>query len=222
MNDRMKMFCKEYLIDMKPRQAALRSGYAEGSATRVAKQLMAREDIQELIAKEMEARSVRTGITADEVLKEWHNIATADPNEIICYRRVNCRYCYGDNHKYQWRSEEEYNKAVKDEEELAREEGRAPYMIDNSGGFGFEPLLTPHAKCPRCNGEGLGQVHVNDTRFLSEKARALFAGIKIGANGSIEIKLRDKDRALENLARHLGLMKENLDISVVKKLEDYL
>ena len=29
-------------------------------------------------------------------------MATADPNELMRYMRVNCRFCWGIDHNYQW------------------------------------------------------------------------------------------------------------------------
>ena len=43
-----------------------------------------------------------------------------------------------------------------------------------------------------------------DTRHLSEGARRLYAGIKVTKDG-IEIKMRDQDAALVNIAKHLGM-----------------
>jgi hypothetical protein len=44
---------------------------------------------------------------------------------------------------------------------------------------------------------------LNDTRSLSDEARALFAGVKETKEG-IEVKLHDQLAALEKLMRHLG------------------
>lgn len=54
------------------------------------------------------------------------------------------------------------------------------------------------------------RVYVKDTTKLTEKQRRAIAGIKDGKNG-IEIKLYDKEKALEALGRHLGMFndKEN-------------
>ncbi|OHX19562.1 hypothetical protein BI344_17815 [Chromobacterium sphagni] len=42
----------------------------------------------------MQARSRRTEITADMVLDRLWQIAAADPNDLVQYRRENCRYCW--------------------------------------------------------------------------------------------------------------------------------
>ena len=69
-------------------------------------------------------------------------------------------------------------------------------------------------------------VLIKSTDSLSEKQRRAIAGIKEGANG-IEIKLNDKEKALELLGRHLGMWNDRLDLKVpaiddaVKEMEEY-
>ena len=49
-----------------------------------------------------------------------------------------------------------------------------------------------------------GEVRVRDTRQLSEAQRSAIAGIK-DTGKSVEIKLHDKQKALELLVKYLGL-----------------
>lgn len=71
-----------------------------------------------------------------------------------------------------------------------------------------------------------GAVIVKDTDALTEDQIRAIAGIKEGANG-IEIKLNDKEKALELLGRHLGMWNDKLDINApalddsLKEMEDY-
>lgn len=71
-----------------------------------------------------------------------------------------------------------------------------------------------------------GTVSIKDTDDLSDKQARAIAGIKEGANG-IEIKLNDKEKALELLGRHLGMWNDRLDLKVpaiddaVKEMEEY-
>lgn len=55
-------------------------------------------------------------------------------------------------------------------------------------------------------------VMVKPTTELSEEQIGAIAGIKEGANG-IEIKLNDKEKALEMLGRHLGMWNDKLDVA---------
>lgn len=71
-----------------------------------------------------------------------------------------------------------------------------------------------------------GSVCIKDTDSLSDDQVRAIAGIKEGANG-IEIKLNDKEKALELLGRHLGMWNDKLDINApalddsLKEMEDY-
>lgn len=70
-----------------------------------------------------------------------------------------------------------------------------------------------------------GNVILTDTSKLSENQIKAIAGIKEGKNG-IELKLNDKEKALELLGRHLGMFKDKLEVSGLeeekKKLGDIL
>ena len=69
-------------------------------------------------------------------------------------------------------------------------------------------------------------VVIKPTTNLSDQQIRAIAGIKEGANG-IEIKLNDKERALELLGRHLGMWNDKLDIKTpaiddsIKEMEAY-
>ena len=69
-------------------------------------------------------------------------------------------------------------------------------------------------------------VLIKATDKLSEKQCRAIAGIKEGANG-IEVKLNDKEKALELLGRHLGMWNDKLDIKTpaidetIKEMEAY-
>lgn len=71
-----------------------------------------------------------------------------------------------------------------------------------------------------------GTVCIKDTDSLTDNQIRAIAGIKEGANG-IEVKLNDKEKALELLGRHLGMWNDKLDINApalddsLKEMEDY-
>ncbi len=56
-----------------------------------------------------------------------------------------------------------------------------------------------------------GSVFIKDTADLSDSQIRAIAGIKEGANG-IEVKLNDKEKALEMLGRHLGMWNDKLKV----------
>lgn len=63
----------------------------------------------------------------------------------------------------------------------------------------------------RSNGTTSIVVMKSTDDLTDDQVRAI-AGIKEGANG-IEIKLNDKEKALELLGRHLGMFKDKVDVS---------
>lgn len=67
---KQSIFVDEYLIDGNATRAAIAAGYAEGSARVTGCRLLANPNIAKAIAKAQEARSKRTEITADKVLRE--------------------------------------------------------------------------------------------------------------------------------------------------------
>jgi hypothetical protein len=52
-------------------------------------------------------RQKQYAVELDDVITQLVAIINADPNEIAQHRRVNCRYCWGANHKYQWKDVDE-------------------------------------------------------------------------------------------------------------------
>jgi phage terminase small subunit len=204
---KQEMFVKEYLIDLNATQAAIRAGYSKKNADKIGPELIGKTRIQAALQKEMDKRAERTEIKADDVLKYWHDIATADPSELIHVRRICCRHCHGIDHEYQWRDEKEYQQAVRMANQQAKESEKPPRIPSDAGGYGYYKLREPNPQCPYCWGEGHMEVHAADTRTLSPKAKLLYAGVKQTRDG-FEIKMRDQDKAMENVAKHLGMFVE--------------
>lgn len=207
MTPKQQRFVLEYLVDLNATQAATRAGYSAHTANEQGARLLANASVAAAVAAGLEARAERTAITADAVLRQWWQLAVADPNELMQFRRVCCRYCHGIGHAYQWRDAAEWDRVLERELADAAREERAPQVPDTLGGFGFNRTLAPHDDCPQCFGEGSGEAFTLDTRNLSPAARRLFAGVKQTRDG-LEIKLRDQDAALANVAKHLGMLRE--------------
>ena len=55
-------------------------------------------------------------------------------------------------------------------------------------------------------------VKIKETASMPQDKLGVIAGIKEGANG-IEIKLNDKEKALELIGRHLGMFKDKMELS---------
>lgn len=199
---RQSRFVDEYLVDLNAKQAAIRAGYAERSAEVTASRLLSNAKVASVIQARMGERSARTKITADMVLDRWWEIATADAGELTQLRRGCCRWCHGDNHNFQWIDEDEFEQALN----IAKP-GKEP---TDAGGYGYRDFHLPYPHCPRCGGEGVPRVYAEDTRNLTGSARLLFAGVKQTREG-FEVKTQDQAKALENVARHLGMFTDRVD-----------
>lgn len=181
---------------------------AEASASR----LLSQDKIKKGLMEARERLQQRTGITADKVLHQWWQIATADPNEIMQLRRESCRHCHGNDFAFQWRNEDEFQRALaKAITEAEAEERKPTNLPTDEGGYGYDPGEPPNPDCPECDGNGRSRVHINDTRHLTGAARRLYAGIKQTQHG-IEVKTRDQDAALQSIARHLGMFNDKLQL----------
>lgn len=192
-----QMIFAQHVVEGKTRVDAYRiAGYAgTGNAAYVtASQLLRNPKVSRYVHHLRNERQKRYAAELDDVIGQLTAIINADPNEISQYRRVNCRYCWGNDHKYQWRDIAEQLSA----ERKAESDGVAP--PDTSGGIGFVDNADPNPECPRCNGEGVGEPFFADTRDLEGDARYLLHGVKLGKFG-IEILTADKDSARKELAR---------------------
>ncbi|MDF2854216.1 MAG: Terminase small subunit [Neobacillus sp.] len=231
LTEKQKRFVDEYLIDLNATRA-YKSAYPtvknDETAASAAARMLRNVKVEKHIDERMKAREKRTEITQDMVLRRWWDIANADPNELIQLRRLNCRYCHGIDHEYQWQDKNEYQKAVSNaiaQAEIETQENGnmiEPNIPTDVGGYGFDRLADPDTDCPKCRGEGNPDIFLADTRKLEPKSKMLYAGIKQTQAG-IEIKFRDQDKALENVARHLGMFKDNTNINLTtnQKLEDF-
>lgn len=75
---RKQVFVAEYLVDLAPGPAAIRAGYSARGANQAAHRLLQEPAVQDALAEAMAARSRRTHISADRVLRELARIAFSD------------------------------------------------------------------------------------------------------------------------------------------------
>ncbi|WP_348915252.1 terminase small subunit [Escherichia coli] len=180
------------------------AGYeSEGNAAYVtASQLLRNPKVFRAISYFRNQYQKRYTADLDLLVSQLMAIVQADPNQLAQFRRVNCRYCWGENHLYQWRDIEEFDKAA----EKASKDGKpAPEY----GGLGFVDNAIPNPDCPKCCGDGRGEIHIADTTMLDGDARLLYAGAKYGKFG-IEILMEDKGAARRELLKYLATVKKPL------------
>jgi phage terminase small subunit len=123
-----------------------------------------------------------------------------------------CRYCHGEQHKFQWVDFEEYLHALQrcDDENAKRREfkQRELPVPSDLGGYGYDPNNEPNLFCPRCEGRGHAVDIIADTTKLEGPARAIVKGIKVTSTGT-EVLLHDVDKAKERLLRAGGILKDD-------------
>lgn len=178
----MQLFALEYVIDFNGKEAAIRAGYKPNYAGQQAHRLLNDERVLSAITDAIAERKKRLFITQDQVVTMWWQIANADYNELSSVRRVACGYCYGDN-------------ITMDDDDDARE---------------IDPSREPNPDCGICRGEGSPHVHIADTSKLSPSAKLLYQGAKETKFG-IEVMTADRMKALDNVARHLGMFKDTVN-----------
>ncbi|EKS5497958.1 terminase small subunit [Escherichia coli] len=171
------------------------AGYeSEGNAAYVtASQLLRNPKVFRAISYFRNQYQKRYTADLDLLVSQLMAIVQADPNQLAQFRRVNCRYCWGENHHYQWRDIAEFDKA-------AAQASRDGKPEPEYGGLGFVDNAIPNPDCPKCCGEGTGQLYMADTTLLDGDARQLYAGAKLGKFG-VEILLEDKAAARRELIK---------------------
>ena len=212
MTPKQERFVQEYLIDLNATQAAIRAGYSEKTAEIIGFENLRKPNIAKLIEQSRSNLAKEAQIDAVQVLKQYQDIATCDPNEIVQARREACRYCWGKDHRYQF-TQGEFEAYVENHRlqcEEAEKEKKDAQPFDPKGGTGFNPKRDPNPDCPECFGDGRLSVYIADTRKLSKQAKRLFAGIKQTREG-IEVKLNDQTAALTNIGKHLGMFIERVE-----------
>lgn len=207
-NDQHELFCREYLVDKSKKYAAIRAGYSPRSAHNLADRLMRRKDVRKRIDELSAAHLKRLDLSAHDVVRRYASIALANPNELTAIVRGACRYCYGEGHRYQHRTEDEFNTRMESWAMLPESKRAVIQPPSDEGGFGFSPKRDPHPECPMCDGDGAARTRIGDTTKLSPEAAMLFAGVKETQHG-IEIKMHDQMAALDSLAKHLGVFEKD-------------
>lgn len=83
LTEKQQRFVDEYLIDLNATQAAIRAGYSPKTAQEQGSQNLSKPMVSEAIDKALAARSRRTGITQDRVLRELAKVAFVNANDVI-------------------------------------------------------------------------------------------------------------------------------------------
>jgi phage terminase small subunit len=217
---RRALFVREYLRDLNGKQSAIRAGYAPKHAQDEASRLLADPNVKAAVDAALAERFAEVKAEATLVVQHLLDVACADPNDLVQSRRGCCRFCWGKGFRYQRTAGELARDRASHEADQERKRAEAdrdnaaftPSAFSEQGGDGYHALREPNEDCPECFGDGVLDVHITDSRLLRGGARRLYAGVKRTKDG-IEVKMRDQDKALEMLGRHLGLFNDRLELT---------
>lgn len=70
LNEKQKLFCEEFLIDLNATQAAIRAGYSKKTARSIAAENLTKPYIQEYIKSLIEERKQKIKYTQEDLLKD--------------------------------------------------------------------------------------------------------------------------------------------------------
>jgi len=93
---KQQRFVDEYLVDLNATQAAIRAGYSQKTANEQGARLLANVSVKEAVARGMNERSGRVGITQDMVLRELAKIGFSDIRKVVRWGETMVRMADGD------------------------------------------------------------------------------------------------------------------------------
>lgn len=217
--ERRERFCGYFVETNGNHMRAYRLAFAVDSTVtnsevfKRANELLALPDVSNRIREMQDIAATATQADIIRIMQDWMDIAGADPNELSAHIRVNCRFCWGEQHRYQWVNEAEFGAA------LAKAAAESRPIPDITGGMGYHLYKDPNPRCPACYGQGHGHVHIADTTKLVGAARKLYAGVKMNRHGEVEILTHSQEKARENIARCLGAFKDAIALPNGKPVE---
>lgn len=168
------------------------------------------------IAKRTREMFSRLEESQDRLIKTTIEVAYADPNDLVEYRRGSCRHCWGVMNRYQYTAGE-WDAALEKhnaKREALVEKGRADIgSLETKGGVGYDFRRDPNEDCPECSGMGTGRTIIKDTRNLSPGARSLYAGMKEGKDG-LQALMHSQEKARDMLAKLLKLTEDSTTVNI--------
>lgn len=82
---KQQRFVEEYFKDFNATQAAIRAGYSVRNADKIGSELLGKTGVSCAIQEHMAAVSVRTGINAERILREYARLAFTDIRDIVTF-----------------------------------------------------------------------------------------------------------------------------------------
>lgn len=97
LTDKQRRFVDEYLLDLNATQAAIRAGYSKKSAGQIGEQNLKKLEIAQAIEEAKAARSQRTEITQDMVLRELAKLGFSDIRKVVRWGSTELRVSGADD-----------------------------------------------------------------------------------------------------------------------------
>ena len=225
-------FVDHYLTGASGREAARRAGYKSPAVEGA--RLLSHANVRQALAERRAQLAAEAGASPEQVMSRWARTAFADPRDVVQLRRCACRYCHGRHGLYQWRSAREFEEARRREavriapgakhKDLRRKllagETEDPRMPQDDGGYGYTRNMPPNPDCAECDGWGEAHVYLVDSREALD-GDVLIESIRETGSG-VEVKLADRTKALENLARAVGVIADGKDGTADSLLRAFL
>jgi phage terminase small subunit len=137
------------------------------------------------------AEALNTSVA--ELALQAHELATSSMHDLQPIELYGCRHCHGVDGRYQWRDAGELAAAI--DAHLKSIGGPKPLPLPCArGGFGYSTRSPVNAECETCRGHGVPMVRIVPTAELSTAARALYAGVVLRDDGTVE-RVLIEDRA---------------------------
>ena len=202
--DRRERFIRRFLVHQNAARAYREAGYQDGPGTRQsAHRLLTSAYIQGRLEEERQRLLEALDVTVDDVMRRFRDIAFADIANIVGLHIGACRFCYGANHAYQWRTANEYHASLAEtQRDFASGKSKEAGGRSESG-YGYDANLPPSPDCPECDGEGIPRIVLKDTRLFTDSERAVFAGA-VETRYGINYRFHDQMAALHELAKRIG------------------
>lgn len=85
LTDKEQRFVQEFLVDLNRTKAAERAGYSDKSARQIGSELMAKPHVQDAVEQALAARSARTQVSADRVIRELAKVGFVNMKDLATW-----------------------------------------------------------------------------------------------------------------------------------------
>jgi phage terminase small subunit len=146
--------------------------------------------------------SAELKISQHRIIGDLYTMFCAELSDVVEHRRGACRYCWGTDGRFQWRTEREREDANSVPPGTRKKPtDDEPDRGKSDGGLGYDEFAAPCPECPECNGQGTSVVLLKDTA-----GRKGVQSVEYSPNGKVLVKTHDKAKIGELLLKHLSMV----------------